>query len=185
MQLRLSSEEDRAYIKEIQDSWCLLLDKLERMYKRHELFLSSLLNLATEHSLSLEEFVHCLLEPPGGQHNHSVTINKHQLVERYETTIKDLIHRFPSFVGRKNEQRSLAQLSQASSVTRSPEFPTSINHHHHHHHQQQQQQQLEQQRLREEQRQRSISQYQSDPCGSRPMQQGDGKQKPLLPTLPP
>lgn len=31
MQLKLSSEEDQAYISEIQRVWCLLLDKLERM----------------------------------------------------------------------------------------------------------------------------------------------------------
>ena len=30
MQLKLSSEEDQAYISEIQRIWCLLLDKLER-----------------------------------------------------------------------------------------------------------------------------------------------------------
>ncbi len=30
MQLKLSSEEDQAYITEIQRIWCLLLDKLER-----------------------------------------------------------------------------------------------------------------------------------------------------------
>ena len=30
MQLKLSSEEDQAYINEIQRIWCLLLDKLER-----------------------------------------------------------------------------------------------------------------------------------------------------------
>ena len=31
MQLKLSSEEDQAYITEIQRIWCLLLDKIERM----------------------------------------------------------------------------------------------------------------------------------------------------------
>lgn len=30
MQLKLSSEDDQAYINEIQRIWCLLLDKLER-----------------------------------------------------------------------------------------------------------------------------------------------------------
>lgn len=30
MQLKLSSEDDQAYISEIQGIWCLLLDKLER-----------------------------------------------------------------------------------------------------------------------------------------------------------
>jgi hypothetical protein len=33
MQLKLSSEEDQAYITEIQRIWCLLLDKIERMIK--------------------------------------------------------------------------------------------------------------------------------------------------------
>ena len=32
MQFKLSVEEDQAYILEIQRVWCLLLDKLERMY---------------------------------------------------------------------------------------------------------------------------------------------------------
>jgi hypothetical protein len=31
MQLKLSLEDDQAYISEIQRVWCLLLDKLERM----------------------------------------------------------------------------------------------------------------------------------------------------------
>ncbi len=34
MQLKLSSEEDQAYITEIQRIWCLLLDKLERRRKK-------------------------------------------------------------------------------------------------------------------------------------------------------
>lgn len=32
MQLKLSSEEDQGYVKEIQKKWCLLLDKFEGMY---------------------------------------------------------------------------------------------------------------------------------------------------------
>ena len=33
MQLKLSSEDDQVYITEVQQTWCLLLDKLERMTK--------------------------------------------------------------------------------------------------------------------------------------------------------
>lgn len=38
MQLKLSNEDDQAYITEIQSAWCLLLDKVERKNKRISFF---------------------------------------------------------------------------------------------------------------------------------------------------
>lgn len=110
MQLKLSSEDDQAYISEIQRIWCLLLDKLERRTSSNLLIslFFSLLCLATERSLSLEEFLQRLLEQPIGQHYHSVSINKHQLVERYDDVVRDLIHRYPSFSGQQQSQPSVS-----------------------------------------------------------------------------
>lgn len=136
MQLKLSSEDDQAYISEIQRIWFLLLDKLE----------------PTERSLSLEEFLQRLLEQPIGQHYHSVSINKHQLVERYDDVIRDLIHRYPSF----SSNHSLEQQQQQtqSSPSRSNRTAISIP---------------------------IVTQQQNpmatiDPRGSSPMQQDDNEQ---------
>ncbi|CAF3719635.1 unnamed protein product [Rotaria sordida] len=147
MQLKLSSEDDQAYITEIQRIWCLLLDKLE----------------PNEHSIVLEEFLQRLLEQPVGQHYHSVSINKHQLIERYEETVRDLIHHNPSFFTHKNEQQSPVRSNRATNVIGSVQIPIVI-----HHHQQQQQ--------------RPIQQYRSNQRGSSPMQQGDDEQDSLPPS---
>lgn len=82
MQLKLSSEEDQLYIGEIQRIWCFALDNIE----------------PTERSKSLELFLQRLFEQPIGQHFHSVSINKNQLIERYEETVRELIHRYSSAV---------------------------------------------------------------------------------------
>jgi hypothetical protein len=118
--------------------------------------------LATERSLSLEEFLQRLLEQPVGQHYHSVSINKHQLIERYEEAVRDLIHRHPSFISHTNEQQPPIRTNRTSSLTASIQIPVVI-------HQQQQQQQ------------RSVYQYRPDPRGSSPMQQGDDEQGSLPP----
>ncbi|CAF3727151.1 unnamed protein product [Rotaria sp. Silwood1] len=179
MQLKLSSEDDQAYITEIQRIWCLLLDKLE----------------PNEHSILLEEFLQRLLEQPVGQHYHSVSINKHQLIERYEETVRDLIHRHPSFFTHKNEQPSPMRSNRTTNVIGSVQIPVVIHHHqqppqqqHHqqplqqqqHHQQPLQQQQQQQQPL--QQQQRPIQQYRSNQRGSSPMQQGDDEQEPLPPS---
>ncbi|CAF3845140.1 unnamed protein product [Rotaria magnacalcarata] len=141
MQLKLSSEDDQVYISEIQRIWCLLLDKLEH----------------NEHSILLEEFLQRLLEQPVGQHYHSVSINKHQLLERYEETIQDIIHRYPSFFTHKTEQQSPIRSNRTTSLIGSIPIPIVI-------HQQQQQQQQH----------RSVHQHRSkNKRGSSPMQQDD------------
>ncbi|CAF1147249.1 unnamed protein product [Adineta steineri] len=108
MQLKLSSDDDQAYIKEIQRVWCLLLDKLE----------------PTDRLVSLEEFLQRLLEQPVGQHYHSVSINKHQLFERYNDAVRDLIHRYPSFINHRNEQQS----SNRSNLIAPIQIPIVIHH---------------------------------------------------------
>ncbi|CAF3346482.1 unnamed protein product [Rotaria sp. Silwood1] len=150
MQLKLSSEEDQVYITEIQRVWCLLLDKLE----------------PTERSLSLEEFLQRLLEQPIGQHYHSVSINKHQLVERYDEAVRDLIHRYPSFSGNTTEQQQHQQQSpnrsnRTSVLTAPVPIPVVI-------------QQEQQNRVPE-------NMPVIDPRGSSPMQQGDDEQDSSLP----
>ncbi|CAF3670140.1 unnamed protein product [Adineta steineri] len=150
MQLKLSSEEDQAYITEIQRIWCLLLDKIE----------------PTERTLSLEEFLQRLLEQPIGQHYHSVSINKHQLVERYDEAVKDLIHRYPSFSGNTNEQPQSPNRSNRTSVLTAPvSIPVVI-----------------------QQQQHSEPSSESMPItnlrGSSPMQQDDDEQDSSLPTSP-
>ncbi|CAF3297407.1 unnamed protein product [Rotaria socialis] len=111
MQLKLSSDDDRVYISEIQRIWCLLLDKLEH----------------NEHSILLEEFLQRLLEQPVGQHYHSVSINKHQLLERYEETIQDIIHRYPSFFTHKTEQQSPIRSNRTTNLIGSIPIPIVIS----------------------------------------------------------
>ena len=163
MQLKLSSEEDQAYITEIQRIWCLLLDKLERTGEKQNKsfsFFSAL--LATERTLSLEEFLQRLLEQPIGQHYHSVSINKHQLVERYDEAVRDLIHRYPSFSGNTNEQQqqqSPNRTNRASVLTAPVSIPVTIQHEN-----------------RSPENMPVI-----DPRGSSPMQQGDDEQESPIP----
>jgi hypothetical protein len=124
--------------------------------------------LATERSISLEEFLQRLLEQPVGQHYHSVSINKHQLVERYEEAVRDLVHRYSSFAGNINEQQFPARSNRTSSLTAPVQIPIII------------------------QQQRSVQQHRplnnpsgnlpiNDPRGSSPMQQGDDEQGSLPP----
>jgi len=166
MQLKLSSEEDQAYITEIQRIWCLLLDKLERriIFKEQNIsiFLCGCFFLATERSLSLEEFLQRLLEQPIGQHYHSVSINKHQLVERYDEAVRDLIHRYPSFSGNTTEQQqqqSPNRSNRTAVLTAPVPIPVVI-----------------QQQNRSPENLPVI-----DPRGSSPMQQGDDEQESPLP----
>ena len=114
--------------------------------------------LATERSISLEEFLQRLLEQPIGQHYHSVSINKHQLVERYNEAVADLIYRYPSFSGNTTEQ----QQQQSPNRSNRPAVltaPVSI-----------------QQPNRSPEHMPVI-----DPRGSSPMQQGDDEQEPPIP----
>ena len=121
--------------------------------------------LATERTLSLEEFLQRLLEQPIGQHYHSVSINKHQLVERYDEAVRDLIHRYPSFAGNTVEQQ------QSQSPNRSNRASVSIPVVVHHHQQPQQQ----------HHNPTPETMPTIDPRGSSPMQQGDDEQEPPLP----
>lgn len=77
--------------------------------------------------MSLEEFLQRLLEQPVSQHYHSVSINKHQLVERYDETVRDLQLRYPSFVAKPNEP-TLPQASpiRSNRTTSLPTPPVSI-----------------------------------------------------------
>ncbi len=120
--------------------------------------------LATERSLSLEEFLQRLLEQPIGQHYHSVSINKHQLVERYDEAVRDLIHRYPSFSGTSTDQQPQQQQSpnrsnRAAVLTAPVSIPVVI-----------------QQANRSSEPMPVI-----DPRGSSPMQQGDDEQDSSVP----
>ncbi|CAF4130771.1 unnamed protein product, partial [Rotaria sp. Silwood1] len=104
------------------------------------------------------EFLQRLLEQPVGQHYHSVSINKHQLIERYEETVRDLIHRHPSFFTHKNEQASPMRSNRTTNVIGSVQIPVVIHHHQQppqqqHHQQPSQQQQHHQQPLQQQQQQ--------------------------------
>jgi hypothetical protein len=115
--------------------------------------------LATERSVFLEEFLQRLLEPPVGQHFHSVSINKHELIERYEDVVRDLIHHYPSFIYQKNPAQSSIRTNRTSSLTAPVSIPVVIS-----------------------QQQRIIHQFpRSDPRDSSPMQQGDEEQESLPP----
>lgn len=116
--------------------------------------------LETERSRYLEEFLQRLFEPPVGQHFHSVSINKHQLIERYEEAVKDLIHRYPSFITHKNEQQSSTRSNRTTSLIAPIQIPVVIH-----------------------QQPRTIHQYHgNNPRGSSPMQQGDDEQESLPPS---
>lgn len=161
MQLKLSSDEDQAYIMEIQRIWCLLLDKLERKRKPCGDWRERIFCLATERSLSLEEFLQRLLEQPIGQHYHSVSINKHQLVERYDEAVRDLIDRYPSFSGNPTDQQpqSPNRSNRAAVLTAPVSIPV-----------------VPQQLNRAPEPALAI-----DPRGSSPMQQGDDEQDSSVP----
>lgn len=122
-------------------------------------------HLANEHSLVLEEFLQRLLEQPVGQHYHSVSINKHQLLERYEENIRDIIHRHPTFFTHKPEQQSSIRSNRTTSLIGSVPIPVVIHqqHQHHQHHQHQHQ----------HHQHRPLHQHRPTQRGSSPMQQGD------------
>lgn len=112
--------------------------------------------LATERSYYLEDFVQRLLEPPTGQHFHSVSINKNQLVERYGEILRGLIERYPTFFNYKTEQ----QLSLRSNLITPIQIPVVIH-----------------------QQPRTIHRiHRSNPRGTSPMQQGDDEQESLPPS---
>jgi hypothetical protein len=120
--------------------------------------------LATERSLSLEEFLQRLLEQPIGQHYHSVSINKHQLVERYDEAVRDLIHRYPSFSSTNTDQQPQQQQSpnrsnRAAVLTAPVSIPVVI----------------------QQANRSSESMPVIDPRGSSPMQQGDDEQDSSVP----
>lgn len=78
--------------------------KNNSFHHRQRCFLFRLVFLATERSSSLDEFLQRLLEQPISQHYHSVSINKHQLIERYEEAVRELQQRYPTFFGNAPEQ---------------------------------------------------------------------------------
>ena len=159
--------------KRLNLSLCLLLDKLERTHEKknfslllHLLWIICCFLLATERSLSLEEFLQRLLEQPIGQHYHSVSINKHQLAERYDDAVRDLIHRYPSFSGNtieQQQQQSPGRSNRTAVLTASVSIPVVI-----------------QQPNRVPENTPVI-----DPRGSSPMQQGDDEQESSSSSLPP
>jgi hypothetical protein len=112
--------------------------------------------LATERSAFLEEFLQRLLEPPIGQHFHSVSINKNQLIERYEETVRDLIHRYQLFHTHRNEQQSLIRSNRTLSLITPVQIPVVMH-----------------------QQPRTI--HRIDPRSSSPMQQGDEEPQSLPP----
>jgi hypothetical protein len=119
--------------------------------------------LATERTLSLEEFLQRLLEQPIGQHYHSVSINKHQLVERYDEAVRDLIHRYPSFAGNtieQQQQQSPNRSNRTPVLTGPVSIPVVIQQQHN---------------------SSSETMPVIDPRGSSPMQQGDDEQDTNLP----
>ena len=170
MQLKLGSDEDLAYISEIQRAWCLLLDKLEREYSiirstgwTLSLFCSVL--LATERSISLEEFLQRLLEYPLGQHYHSVSINKHQLISRYEEAVRELVHRFGPTPSLAHEpQASSVRTTRATSLNTPVSIPVVIHH--------------------SQQQHRAAGIAAGHSRGAVPMQQG-GDEQPCPPPRPP
>ena len=170
MQLKLGSDEDIAYISEIQRAWCLLLDKFERtcssLVSTGETEVCSLL-LATERSICLEEFLQRLLEYPLGQHYHSVSINKHQLISRYEEAVRELIHRYPSLPGYAVEQKALwtPRSVRSTSLNTPVSIPVVIQHSQAQH--------------------RATGITVSHPRGASPMQQGGEEQQPCPPPRPP
>lgn len=171
MQLKLGSDEDLAYISEIQRAWCLLLDKFERtcssFVSTGEAEVSPLL-LATERSLCLEEFLQRLLEYPLGQHYHSVSINKHQLVSRYEDAVRELVHRFPSMSTYAVEQPTswTTRSIRSTSLNTPVSIPVVIHHSQAQH--------------------RAAGITVGHPRGASPMQQGgEEQQQPCPPPRPP
>ena len=97
-----------------------------------------------------------------GQHYHSVSINKHQLVERYDETVRDLIHRYSLFSDNtieQQQQQSPTRSNRAPILTPSVPIPIVIQQPNH---------------LPE-------NMPVIDPRGSSPMQQDDDEQDSSLP----
>jgi hypothetical protein len=86
-----------------------------------------LIFLATERSSFLEEFLQRLLEPPVGQHFHSVSINKNQLTERYEETVRDLIHRYQLFHTHRHEHQPLIRSNRTLNLITPLQIPVVMH----------------------------------------------------------
>lgn len=166
MQLRLSSDDDQVYINEIQRIWCSLLDKFEGWIDHIDKQYNEMLILGTERSNILGDFVQRLLEPPLDQHFHSVSINKHQLIERYEEAVRDVIHRYPSVNILRKEQQPIppTRSNRTSNLITPIQIPVLI---------QQQTPSVLPRPLQQPDR--------SDPRGSSPMQQDNEEQGSLPP----
>ncbi|CAF1056361.1 unnamed protein product [Adineta ricciae] len=79
-ELKISSDDDQTFVSEIQEVWYSLLDQLQPSVR----------------SASLEAFLERLLEQPTDQHQHHLSIKTDHLVERYQTTIQELFHQYPT-----------------------------------------------------------------------------------------
>lgn len=125
-----------------------------------------MLILGTERSTFLGDFVQRLLEPPLDPHYHSVSINKHQLIERYEEAVQDIIHRYPSANIFRKEQQPLppTRSNRTSNFITPLQIPVVI---------QQQSPSVLPRPLQQSDR--------SDPRGSSPMQQDNEEQGSLPP----
>lgn len=83
---------------------------------------------APERLKSLEEFFQRLLEQPVGQHYHSVTINKTQLMERYEQIVRELYRHYPSFaVNRTHQQQETNRTVRTTGAVSSVSIPIVIH----------------------------------------------------------
>lgn len=107
----------------------------------------------------MEEFLQRLLEQPIGQHYHSVSINKHQLVERYDEAVRDLIHRYPSFSNNPTDQQPQSP-NRTSVLTGPVSMPVVIH------------------QINRTPEPTPVI----DPRGSSPMQQGDDEQDSAVPS---
>jgi len=58
----------------------------------------------------LEDFLQHLHDSPYQQHCHSVSINKHQLIERYEDIVSDIYRRYPTHFTRRTSQLTSIQI---------------------------------------------------------------------------
>ncbi|CAF1400668.1 unnamed protein product [Adineta ricciae] len=79
-QLKISTDDDQTFVSEIQGVWYSLLDQLQ----------------PSARSIYLETFLERLFEQPTNQHQHNLSIKTDHLVERYQTTIQELIRQYPT-----------------------------------------------------------------------------------------
>ncbi|CAF1306227.1 unnamed protein product, partial [Didymodactylos carnosus] len=121
MQLKLSSDDDQAYISEIQRLWCLLLDKIE-----------------PQRLTLLEEFLQRLLEQPIGQHYHSVSINKNNLFSRYGEAVQYLYNKYPTHFAKEPTVVAASSISPVATPMISESVQQQTNDYQHHYQVQQQ-----------------------------------------------